>query len=116
MFFFPDCSTVIRGAPRLVAGAPRLVISTPRLVASSLRLVAGAPRGSHVHPKFSPALRGVPKHIIITPMVLLYESSEIVVTPKAGRNTLLGSDTLLKLMHLCLHSTSSQTLLEAFRD
>jgi len=80
------------------------------------RLVVGAPRCSHVHPKFSPALPGVPKLITITPMVLLYQSSEIPVTPKAGRNTLLGSHTLLTLKHLSLHSTSSQTLREAPSD
>jgi len=74
------------------------------------RLVAGAPRCSEVHPKFSPVLRGVPTLITVTPMVLLYQLSEISVTLKAGRNALLGSDTLLKLTHLCLHSTSSQTL------
>ena len=38
------------------------------------------------------------------------------VTLKAGRNALLGSDTLLKLTHISLHSTSSQTLLEASSD
>jgi len=27
---FPDCSTVIRRAPRLVVGAPRLVVGAPR--------------------------------------------------------------------------------------
>ena len=114
---------MIRGAPRLVAGAPRLVVGPPRLVAGAPRLVAGgprlvagAPRCSQVHPKFSPALRGVSKLSTITPMVLLYQSSEISVTLKAGRNALLGSDTLLKLTHLCLHSTYSPTLLEAPRD
>jgi len=30
MLFFPDCSDVIRGAPRLVTGAPRLAASAPR--------------------------------------------------------------------------------------
>jgi len=30
MLFFPDCSTVIRGAPRLVACAPGLVVGAPR--------------------------------------------------------------------------------------
>jgi len=73
-------------------------------------------RHSQVHTKFSPALGRVPKLIAITPMVLLYQSSEIPVTPKAGRNALLGSDTLLKFTHLSLHSTSSQTLLEAPSD
>jgi len=43
-------------------------------------------------------------------------SLALPVTLKAGRNTLLGSDTLLKLTHLSLHSTSSQTLLEASSD
>jgi len=107
--FFPACSTVIRGAPRLVAGALRIVASAPRLV-------AGAPRYSQVHPKFSLALRGVPKPLTLTPMVLLKQSSEIPDTLKASRNALLGSDTLLNLMHLSLHSTSSQTLLEASTD
>jgi hypothetical protein len=123
MSFFPDCFAVIRGAPRLVVGAPRLVVGAPRLlvgarrlVAGAPRLVAGAPRCSQVHPKLSPALRGVLKLITITRMVLLYQSSEIPVTPKAGQNSLLGSDTLLKLTHLSFHSTSSQTLLEASSD
>jgi len=80
------------------------------------RHVVGAPRRSQVHAKFSLALWGVPKPITITPMVLLYQSSEIPVTVKAGWNFLLGSDTLLKLTHLSLHSTSSQTLLEASSD
>jgi len=123
MLFFPDCSTVIRGAPRLVAGAPRAVVSAFRLVAGTLRCSQDCPWRSQacrhcfqVHPMFSPALRGVPKPITITPMVLLYQSSEIPGTLKAGRNALLGSDTLLKLMHLSLHSTFSQTLLESSSD
>jgi hypothetical protein len=99
-----------------VSHRAKSLINTPRLVVGAPRFVAGAPRCSQVHPKFSPALRGVPKLITITPMVLLYQSSEISVTLKAGRNALLGSDTLLQLTHLSLHSTSSQTLLEAPRD
>jgi hypothetical protein len=66
--------------------------------------------------KFSAALRAVPKPITVTLMVLLYQSSEIPDTLKAGRNAFLGSDTLQKLTHLSLHSTSSQTLLEASGD
>ena len=133
----PNYSTVIRGAPRFVVGGPRLVISAPRhvvgaprvvvgaprlgigaprLVVGATRLVASAPRCSQVHPKSSPAHRGVLKLITITPMVLLYQSSEIPLTPKAGRNALIGSDTLLKLTHLSLHSTSSQTHLETSSD
>jgi len=107
---------VLPGAPKLVLSAPRVIISAPRLVVSASRLVAGAARCSQLHPKFSPALQGVPKLITITPMVLLYKSSEIPVNPKAGRNALLGSDTLLKLMHLSLHSTFSQTILESSSD
>jgi len=71
---------------------------------------------SQVLPQFPPALRGVLKLITITPMVLLSQLSETPVTLKAGRNALLGSDTLLKLNHLSLHSTSSQTLLESSSD
>jgi hypothetical protein len=62
------------------------------------------------------AFWGVSKSITITLMVLLAMSSVIPVVLKVGRNALLGSDTLLKSMHLNLHSTSSQTLLEAFSD
>jgi len=123
MGFFPDCSTVVRGAPRLVAGAPSPVAGTPRLVTGAPRCSQDCSRCSqtcrwccHVHPKFSPALWDVPIPLTVTPMVLLYHSSEIPVTLKASRNALLGSDTLLKLTHLSLHSTSSQTLLEASRD
>jgi len=59
---------------------------------------------------------GAPKLFTTAPMVLPYQSSEILVTPKAGRNALLGSDILLKLTLLSIHSTSSQTLLEAPSD
>jgi len=107
MLFLPDCSTVIRDAPRPGAGAPRNVFDTPRHivcaprhVVGAPRIVAGANRCCQVHQNFTPALWGVPKLITICPMVLLYQSSEIRVTPKAGRNALLGSDTLLKLTHL----------------
>jgi len=59
---------------------------------------------------------GTPKLITTAHMVLPYQSSEIPVTPKAGRNALLRSDSLLKLTLLSLHSASSQTLLEAPSD
>ena len=68
-----------------------------------------------MHTKFSPALQDILQLIAITPIVLLYQSSEIPVNLKASRNVLLSSDTLLKLTHLSLHSTSSQTLLQARR-
>jgi hypothetical protein len=42
--------------------------------------------------------------------------SALPVTLKASRNALEGSDTLLQLTNLSLHSTSSQTLLEASSD
>ena len=93
----------------MVVGASRLVIGTPKLV-------VGAPRCCQVHPKFSPALRGVLQLITLTLQVLVYQSSEIPVTLNVGRNALLGSETLLKLTHLRLHSTSSQTVLEASAD
>jgi len=75
MLFLPDCSTVIWGAPRLVAGAPRLVIGAPRLVAGASRHDAGAPRcsqacrrrsqvyrwRSHVLPGAPEVLSGAPR-------------------------------------------------------
>ena len=112
----PGAPRLVVGAPRIVIGAPRLVVGAPRLIVGTPRLVACAPRCSWVHLMFSLALRGVLKLNTITPKPLLYQSSEIPVTPKAGRNALLRSDTVLKLTRLCLHSTSSQTLLEASSD
>ena len=41
MMILPDCSTVIRGAPRLVAGAPRLVVGTPKHDTSAPRCSPG---------------------------------------------------------------------------
>ena len=115
MSLFTDCFTVIQDTPRLVS-TPRLAVSVPKLVAGAPRLVAGTTKCSQVHPMFSLVLRGVLNLIIITPMLLLYQSSEIPVTLKAGRNALLGSDTLLELTHQSFHSTSSQTLLETCSD
>ena len=105
----PDVSLALPDAPRVVVGAPRLVVGAPRLVAP-------APRCSQVHLQFSLALRGVLKLITNTPMVLLYRLSEIPVTLNACRNPLLGSDTLLKLTHLSLLFTSSQTLPDTSGD
>jgi hypothetical protein len=99
---FPDRSAVNRSSPRLVAGPPRLVIGTPRY--------------SQVHQQFTLALQGIPKLITITPLVFLFQSSEIPVALLASQNALLGTDTLLKLMHQSIYSTSSQTHLEAPRD
>jgi len=115
MSLFPDCFTVIQDTPKVV-GTPRLAVSIPKLVAGAPRLVAGTTKCFQVHPMFSLVLRGVLNLIINTPMVLLYQSSEIPVTLKAGRNALLGSDTLLGLTHQSLHSRSSRTLLETSSD
>jgi len=104
-----DLSQALLDLLLALAGAHTIVIEPPWLV-------VGTPRCSQVHPMFSPVLRGVPKPLTITHMVLLYQSPEIPATLKAGRNALLGSETLLKLTHLSLHSTSSQTLLEASSD
>jgi hypothetical protein len=121
---------VLPGSPWLVVGTPRLVVSSPRLIISTFRLVvrisrlvvatpshhAGASSCSQVLPMFSSVLRGVCTLITITPIVLLYSSSEIPVTPKASWNVLLESNTPLKLTHLNLHSTSSQKWLDALSN
>jgi len=80
-----------------------------------------------VLPDLSPALPGAPKvlsgamrfsqtyhnHSHSTPVPII---RDLPVTPKACRNALLQSDTLLKLTHWSFHSTSSQILLEAPSD
>jgi len=116
MLCFPDYSSVIRRAPWSFPGAPRLVVRAPRWYQGCCHGSEACRWYSKVHPTLSLALRGIPKLISITPKVLLYQASEIPVAPKAGWNALLGSDTLLKLTHLSLHSTFSQTLLEARSD
>jgi len=109
----PGLSSVLPGMssalPCLLSVLPGLSSALPGVP----RLLVVAARYSEVHPMVSPVLRGVPKPITITPMVLLNLSSEIPVTLMASQNALLGFDTLLKLTHLSLHSTFSQTLLEA---
>jgi len=81
MMFFPDCSTMRRGAPTVVAsaprfdvGAPRFVVGPPWLLIGTPRLVTSAPRCSHschqtyyVHADFSSVLPGasVGKHQVL---------------------------------------------------
>src|SRR5258705_6270142 len=81
---------------------PRLLYCDSRCSKTYRRRSQVCPRRSQVLPGLSSALPGL--------------SPALPVTLKAGRNALLGSDTLLKLTHLSLHSTSSQTLLEASSD
>jgi hypothetical protein len=59
---------------------------------------------------------GAPKPFITAPIVCWYQSSDLAVPQKAGRNDLLGSDSLLKLILPSLLSASSHTLLEAPPD
>jgi hypothetical protein len=79
-------------------------------------LSSALPDFSSAFPMFFQAHRGVLKPITITPMVLLYQSSEISATLMAGQNALLGSDAVLKLTYFSLNSTSSQALLESSSD
>jgi len=90
--------------------------SDSRCVIKARRLVVVTPRHFQVHPKLSPVLWGVVKPIAITPTVLLYTSSEIPVTLKAGQKALLESNIVLKLRRLSLQSTSSERLLESSSD
>ena len=99
-----DDSTVIQGASRLASGCKRFVPGTSE---SSQECSSYF----QVHWRFSPVFRGVPELITITHRVLLYHWSAIAVTLKAGWNAILRFHTLQKLMHLSLHSTSSQTFL-----
>jgi len=110
------CSCTSRESQITLAVRQMNIHKNPGIAWTGFVILLLVRRHSQVHPKFSPALRWVPKLITITPKVLLYEVSEIPVTPKAGRNALLGSDTLLKLTLLSLLSTSSQKLLETPSD
>jgi len=112
----PGLSLPLPGALRVVGAIPRCSRACCRLTQTSHRRSQTCCRRSQVHIKFSLALNGVLKRITMTPMILLHQSSEISVTPKAARNVLLWCNTLLKLMHLCLHSTSCQTLRESSSD
>jgi hypothetical protein len=112
----PDSPRIVIVTPRLVVSTTRHVVGAPRLVTGTSRLVAGTPRCYQVYTKIPSALRGVAKLITNTHMVCLYQSLELPWTPMASPNALFGSDTLLKLTHLSLHSTSSQTLLEGSSD
>jgi hypothetical protein len=94
----------------------QVFVNYPRDVIRASRLIAGAPKCSQQLLKFSSSLQDVPILITMTSMVLLYHSSAIPVTPMVNKNALLGSVTLLKLVHLWLHSTSSQSLLESSSD
>ena len=81
---------------------PRLLYCDSRCSQTCSRCSQVCHRRSQVLPGLSSALPGL--------------SLALPVTLKAGRNALLRSDTLLKLTHLSLHSTSSQTLLKASSD
>jgi hypothetical protein len=111
-----DC-TLTSGESQLTRTVLQMNICTKRCISHCLFVISVlVHRHFQVHPKFSPALRRIPKLITITPMGLLYQSSEIPVTLKASQNTLRGFDTLLMLTLLSLHSTFPQTLLESSRD
>jgi len=58
---FPDCSTVIWRAPRLVVGAPRLLVGTPRIVVGAPRLLVGTPR----------LVVGAPRLLVGTPRLVV---------------------------------------------
>jgi hypothetical protein len=87
---------------RHTSSVPKEVVVFPRLLYCDSRCSQTCHRRSQVCHRRSQGLPGL--------------SFVLPVTLKAGRNALLGSNTLLKLMHLSLHSTSSQTILEASSD
>ena len=81
---------------------PRLLYCDSRCSQTCRRRSQVCCRHSQVLPGLSSALPGL--------------SRALPGTLKAGRNALLGSETLLKSTHLSLHFTFSQTLLEASSD
>jgi hypothetical protein len=85
---FPDLSPVFPSLLLVVTRAPKLL--------------SGAPKCYRTYQTHS---NGTPD-----------QWAEIPGTLKTGWNARLASDAPLKLTHLCLHSTSWQTLLEASSD
>jgi len=65
---FPDCSTVIRGARRLVARAPSHVVGTPRLVAGTGRCSQAFRRHSQACRRPTHMLPGAPEGHRIGPV------------------------------------------------
>ena len=59
--FFPDCSTVIGGTPRLVTGAPRLVSGAPWCSQACRRRSQACCRHSQACRQCSQMLPGAPK-------------------------------------------------------
>ena len=117
MLFFPDFSSVIRGASRLVAGALSIVIGSPRLVPCCLRLIFGAPTCSQTYENHS---HGTPVPFIVNPSYSegrpecppsIWYSAEIDTSKFALHilsDTAGGSQQLqfILLMSLSLQSTS----------
>jgi len=54
--FFPDCSSVIRGASSLVTGVPRLITSAPRLIAGTPGCTQSSLRRTRVFTNLSQSL------------------------------------------------------------
>jgi len=82
MMFFPDCSTVIRGVPRLVVGAPRLV-------AGALRCSQACNRCSQACCRRTQVLPGAPEDHCIGPV-----NAGILPSWDSGPTTLRHSQTL----------------------
>jgi hypothetical protein len=100
--YFRIASPTLPGAPNVLSGAPTYSQTYHHHSQGTPVPVIGDPSYSCTSHQRS--------------QLILCQSSDILVTLKAGRNALLRSDTLLKLTLLSLHSTSSQTLLEFSRD
>ena len=82
--FAGDGSRLLRYIQRaqMTSAALRINIHTNPGIAQRLFVIpAMVRRQSQVHPQFSPALQRASKLITITAIVLLYQSSEIPITP-----------------------------------
>jgi len=110
--FFSNCSSVIRGAPRLVAGAPmcsqtchwcfQTCCQRSQVLKGAPNVVSSTPRCSQTYHNHS---HGTPVQVIIDPS---YSKGRLECPPGVWYSP--------QLMLLSWHSTSSQTLLEASRD
>ena len=109
----PDMSL---GLPGLLPGLPGLSQGLPGLSPGLSGLSPGLLGLSHGHSDLSPGLSDLSPGLLGMLPGLSGMSPVLRVTLKACRIALRGFDTLLKLMHPRLQSTSSQILLEASSD
>ena len=98
MLFFPDCSSVIRGAPRLVVGAPRLVVGAPTWFQTYHHHSHGTPVPVIRDPSYSEGRPECPHRVWYTPEIDAFNFTHHILSDTPG-----GSQRLKYI--LVMHAT-----------